>query len=87
MLHRDDFDLPGTTQLLQDDGRSPLRLLIPCYGLAAAVAIIAAIAGIGLWPSLLMFWLGGAATTVAMALLQARRPSSPTLEHLEPELN
>jgi hypothetical protein len=87
MLHRDNFDLPSNTRLSQDDGRSPLHILLPSYGLAATAAIIAAFAGIGLWPSMLMFWLGGAATTVAMALVQAGRAPSRPHEQLSPELN
>ena len=87
MLHRDDFGLPSDTQLLQDDGRSPLGLLVLSYGLAATAAVIAAFAGIGLWPSVLIFWLGGAATAVAMGVIKTGRAPSGTDQQLSPELN
>ena len=87
MLHHDYFDLPGTTQLSQDEGQSPHLLLVLSYGLAAISAVIAAFAGIGLWPSVLIFWLGGAVTAFAAGVIKAGRSPSRTDQQFSPELD
>ena len=73
MLHRDNFYRPRASQSLRDEHGSPLRLLVSSYGLAAAVAVVAVFAGAGFVASLLIFWLGGAATVFALALIPAAR--------------
>jgi hypothetical protein len=77
VLYRDKFHRPGASQDLRDGHGSPLRLLVSSYGLAAAVAVLAAFAGAGFWASLLVFWLGGAATVFAVGLIAiARKPNN-----------
>ncbi len=76
MLHRDNFHWPRASQSLRGEHGSLLRLLVSGYGLAAAVAVLAVYAGAGFLASLLLFWLGGAATVFALALIQtARKPN------------
>ena len=69
MLHRDNFRLPRAPQVRHDEDGSPLRLLVTSYGFAAAVAVLVAFAGAGFWASLLLFWLGGAATVFAVGMI------------------
>ncbi len=77
MLHRDNFHRTRVLQSLHDERGSPLRLLVSSYGLAAAVAVLAVYAGAGFVASLLVFWLGGAATVFALALIPtARKPNN-----------
>jgi len=73
MLHCDNFHWPRAPQSLRDQHGSPLRLLVSSYGLAAAVAVLAVFAGAGFVASLLLFWLGGAATVFALALIPTTR--------------
>ena len=76
MVHRDNFHWPRASQSLRDEHGSPLRLLVSSYGLAAAVAVLAGVAGAGFVASLLLFWLGGGATVLALALIPtARKPN------------
>lgn len=72
MLHHDNFQLPKEPQVLCDEYGSPLRLLFSSYGIAATVAVLVAFTGVGLWASLLVFWLGGAATVFALGFILAR---------------
>ena len=77
MLHRDNFHWPRASQSLRDEHGSPLRLLVSSYGLAAAVAVLAIYAGARFVASLLLFWLGGAAIVIALALISiARKPNN-----------
>lgn len=64
---------------------SPLRLLVSGYGLAAVVAVLAAYAGAGFGASLLLFWLGGAASVFALALMPGvRRLFTPPVPEWPP---
>jgi hypothetical protein len=77
MLHRDNFHWPRAPQALRNQHGSPLRLLVSSYGLAAAAAVLAVFAGAGFVASLLLFWLGGAVTVFALALIPtARKPNN-----------
>jgi hypothetical protein len=77
VLYRDNFHWPKASQSPRDEHGSPLRLLVSSYGLAAAVAVLAIYAGAGFVASLLLFWLGGAATVFALALIStARKPNN-----------
>ena len=77
MLHQDSFRSQSATQFQPDEHGSPLRLLVISYGLAAAISGLAAVAGVGIWTSLLVFWLGGAMTVFAVGLIAiACKPKS-----------
>jgi len=69
VLHRGNFHWQKTPQVLRVEHGSPLRLLVTSFGLAAAISVLAVVAGVGIWASLLVFWLGGTATVFAVGLI------------------
>ncbi len=77
MLHWDNLHWQRVSQVLRNEHGSPLRLLVTSYGLAAAVSVLVALAGVGIWLSLLIFWLGGAAAVFSVGLIATtRKPNS-----------
>jgi len=71
LLHRDTFQRPRAAQSPCREPGSLLRLLLSSYGFAAVAAVVAGSAGAGFVASLLLFWLGGAATVLVLALILA----------------
>jgi hypothetical protein len=78
MLCRDNFDVPEVTQPMCDGRRTRIHPLALSFSLAAALAALAAFAGAGLWASLLVFWLGGAAIVFPLAMISTGRKPSIT---------
>ncbi|MEM9010041.1 MAG: hypothetical protein AAGE18_02360 [Pseudomonadota bacterium] len=55
-----------------------MKLLIAGYGLALTVALAVGLSGAGLLAPILIFWLGGAVVTLAIAASPALRPRFST---------
>jgi len=78
VFYRNNLDFSELSLSQPDECRSPLRILVPSYGFAAIIAILAAFAGAGIWASALLFWLGGAAIVLALALILTGRKTEPS---------
>jgi hypothetical protein len=81
VLHWDNLHWQRVSQILRNEHESPLRLLVTSYGLAAVVSVLVALAGVGIWVSLLVFWLGGTATVFAVGLIATtRKPNNARMD-------
>lgn len=69
MLFSNNIHLSKAPQSERVEPGSALRLLVSSYGLAAAVAVLAAVSGAGVVAGLLIFWLGGAVAVFALGLI------------------